>query len=98
MLSWLLVLLADATITLLLRLAAGEPVTQAHHRHFYQRAVDSGIGVHAIVGRVFLTNIALVVLATLSVRTSSRTVQAGALAADSVSVGLLLFHFTRGKQ
>ena len=34
--------LADTTITLLRRLIAGEPVTQAHRKHFYQRALDGG--------------------------------------------------------
>ena len=31
--------LADATITLLRRFAAGEPIMQAHRSHFYQRAI-----------------------------------------------------------
>jgi len=31
---------ADATITLLRRLANGEPILQAHRSHFYQRAMD----------------------------------------------------------
>src|ERR1700749_3030711 len=54
LLGWLLILLAnrylvaalllplyyvaDATITLLRRFVEGEPVTQAHRSHFYQRA------------------------------------------------------------
>ena len=45
--------LADATITLLRRLANGEPVMQAHRSHFYQRAMDGGFSVYQIVGRVF---------------------------------------------
>ena len=39
--------LADATITLLRRLANGEPVWQAHRSHFYQRAMDNGFSVYA---------------------------------------------------
>ena len=39
--------LADATITLLRRLAKGEPVWQAHRSHFYQRATDNGFSVYA---------------------------------------------------
>ena len=39
--------LADATITLLRRLARGEPVWQAHRTHFYQLATDRGFTVIA---------------------------------------------------
>ena len=49
--------LADATITLLRRLANGEPVMQAHRSHFYQRATDGGFSVYQIVGRVFAANV-----------------------------------------
>ena len=52
--------LADATITLLRRLAHGEPVLQAHRSHFYQRAMDGGFSVYQVVGRVLLLNIALI--------------------------------------
>ena len=48
--------LADATITLLRRLANGEPIMQAHRSHFYQRAMDGGFSVYQIVGRVFALN------------------------------------------
>jgi UDP-N-acetylmuramyl pentapeptide phosphotransferase/UDP-N-acetylglucosamine-1-phosphate transferase len=58
--------LADATITLIRRLAAGEPFWQAHRSHFYQRAGDLGFSVPGIVGRVFLTNLALAGLAFLT--------------------------------
>src|SRR5262245_11395938 len=37
--------LADATLTLMRRLAAREPVWQAHRTHFYQRATDNGFTV-----------------------------------------------------
>lgn len=90
--------LADATITLLRRLANGEPILQAHRRHFYQRAVDSGAGIYGVIGRVFIINIALVALATLTVLTPSRLAQAAAVAAGFSLVGLLLFHFARGRR
>ena len=51
--------LADATITLLRRFVNGEPVMQAHRSHFYQRALDNGLTVYQIVGRVFAVNIVL---------------------------------------
>ncbi len=55
--------LADASVTLIRRVAAGEPFWQAHRSHFYQRAGDRGFSVPEIVGRVFLTNLALAGLA-----------------------------------
>jgi UDP-N-acetylmuramyl pentapeptide phosphotransferase/UDP-N-acetylglucosamine-1-phosphate transferase len=58
--------LADATITLLRRLIKGEHILQAHRSHFYQRALDGGLGVYQIVGRVFLVNIALAGFGALS--------------------------------
>ena len=54
---------ADATITLLRRLANGEPIMQAHRTHFYQRAIDGGFSVMQIVGRVFALNVVLALLA-----------------------------------
>ena len=90
--------LADATITLLYRLVAGESIMQPHRRHFYQCAVDSGVGVYTIVGHVFLVNIALVALATLTVLAPAPATQAAALAAGSLLVAWLLFHFARGKR
>ena len=90
--------LADATITLVRRFMAGEPIMQAHRRHFYQCAVDSGVGVYTIVGHVFLVNIALVALATLTVLAPAPATQAAALAAGSLLVAWLLFHFARGKR
>jgi UDP-N-acetylmuramyl pentapeptide phosphotransferase/UDP-N-acetylglucosamine-1-phosphate transferase len=58
--------LADASVTLIRRVALGEPFWQAHRSHFYQRACDLGFTVPAIVARVFLTNLALAGLAFLT--------------------------------
>jgi UDP-N-acetylmuramyl pentapeptide phosphotransferase/UDP-N-acetylglucosamine-1-phosphate transferase len=52
--------LADATITLLRRLLRGEQVWQAHREHFYQRAVQRGLGHAAVVHRVIAANIVLI--------------------------------------
>jgi UDP-N-acetylmuramyl pentapeptide phosphotransferase/UDP-N-acetylglucosamine-1-phosphate transferase len=52
--------LADATITLLRRLARREPVWEAHRRHFYQRAVQRGFGHAAVVRRVIAADVLLV--------------------------------------
>jgi UDP-N-acetylmuramyl pentapeptide phosphotransferase/UDP-N-acetylglucosamine-1-phosphate transferase len=85
--------LADATITLLRRLAAGEPVWQAHRRHFYQRALDGGLGVYQIVGWVFLVNMALVGLALLTVFKATLVAQLVSLALGALLVGALLLSF-----
>ena len=55
--------LADATITLLRRLVRGERVWQAHREHFYQRAVQHGLGHAAVVRRVIAANIVLIACA-----------------------------------
>lgn len=52
--------LADATITLLRRLVRGEPVWRPHREHFYQRAVQRGLGHDAVVRRVIAVNIVLI--------------------------------------
>ena len=51
--------IADATLTLLRRIAKREPFWQAHRAHFYQRATDRGLSVSEIVARVFAINLAL---------------------------------------
>ncbi len=52
--------LADATITLLRRLARRERVWEPHRRHFYQGAVQRGFGHAAIVERVIAADIVLI--------------------------------------
>jgi UDP-N-acetylmuramyl pentapeptide phosphotransferase/UDP-N-acetylglucosamine-1-phosphate transferase len=51
--------LADATITLLRRMARGERFMEAHRSHFYQKATVNGLTVTGVVARVALVNIAL---------------------------------------
>jgi len=87
--------LADATITLLRRFAIGQPVTQAHRSHFYQRALDGGLSVYQIVARVFAANITLATLAALSVLCRSSSVTIAALAAGGAVIGALLWSFGR---
>jgi UDP-N-acetylmuramyl pentapeptide phosphotransferase/UDP-N-acetylglucosamine-1-phosphate transferase len=89
--------LADATITLLRRLARGEPFWQAHRTHFYQRATDRGLSVSQIVARVFAVNVGLVVLAVLTVLWPSALSAAAALTGATALVAWLLFSFTRGQ-
>jgi UDP-N-acetylmuramyl pentapeptide phosphotransferase/UDP-N-acetylglucosamine-1-phosphate transferase len=89
--------LADATITLLRRTANGEPILQAHRSHFYQRAMDGGLRVYQVVGRVFLLNIALIGLAVTTLLTASYLLHGAALIAGCVLVGLLLYRFAAAK-
>ena len=90
--------LADATITLVRRVARGEPVWQAHRTHFYQRATDNGFTVLEIVTRVLLVNLALATLALFSVAAPGVIVSLLALAAAIAIVAWLLVTFARGKR
>jgi UDP-N-acetylmuramyl pentapeptide phosphotransferase/UDP-N-acetylglucosamine-1-phosphate transferase len=85
--------LADATITLLRRLINGEPVTQAHRSHFYQRALDNGFSVYQIVGRVFAVNIVLAGCAAATILNISPMLQMTTVAVGFALVGALLWTF-----
>jgi UDP-N-acetylmuramyl pentapeptide phosphotransferase/UDP-N-acetylglucosamine-1-phosphate transferase len=89
--------LADATLTLARRIAAGERVWQAHRTHFYQRATDRGFSVTAIVGRVFAVNVALAALAVVSVALPAWWIDLAALAVGAALVAGLLAAFVRGR-
>jgi UDP-N-acetylmuramyl pentapeptide phosphotransferase/UDP-N-acetylglucosamine-1-phosphate transferase len=52
--------LADATLTLLRRLARGEAMWRAHREHFYQRAVQGGLSHAGVALRVALADAVLV--------------------------------------
>ena len=90
--------IADATITLFRRLFNGKTITQAHRSHFYQRATDGGFSVYEIVGRVFVTNVVLALLAISTMVTASRELHLGALVAGCLLVAVLLWRFERGKR
>jgi UDP-N-acetylmuramyl pentapeptide phosphotransferase/UDP-N-acetylglucosamine-1-phosphate transferase len=85
--------LADATITLLRRLVNGEPLTQAHRSHFYQRALVGGSSVNQIVGRVFAVNVILAGFAAVTIFDNAPLVQITMLAAGCTLVGALLYIF-----
>src|SRR6266446_2309554 len=88
---------ADSSITLLLRLARGERITEAHRTHFYQLAVVRGLSVMTVVRSVFAVNLVLAVLAALSIRMSSAAFDLLALAAGAALVTALLVMMWRGK-
>ena len=87
--------LADASVTLIRRVAAGEPFWQAHRSHFYQRAGDRGFSVPDIVGRVFLTNLALAGLAFLTAVKHDPFVITVSLLMGGALVAWLLASFAR---
>ncbi len=81
--------LADATITLLRRLLAGEAIWQPHRSHFYQRAALA-LGGHApVLWRVMALNAALLALALASLRWPLAAVVAGVVVIGAI---LLLLH------
>jgi UDP-N-acetylmuramyl pentapeptide phosphotransferase/UDP-N-acetylglucosamine-1-phosphate transferase len=89
--------LADATITLGQRLYAGERVWEAHRSHFYQRATARGFTVFEVVARVFIVNVALVLLAAATVWRPSAITSLLALTLAGALVGWLLTSFARGR-
>ena len=89
--------IADATVTLLRRLRAGENIWQAHRSHFYQRALDR-FTVREIVGQVFVLNLLLASLATATVLAPSPLMIFGALALGTLLVAGLLWRFASGRR
>lgn len=87
---------ADATITLIRRLANGENIMQAHRAHFYQRALDRGFSVPQVLYRVFAVNVGLVVLAIAAVWVPSPVVQIGTLTLGTALVAGLLINLSQG--
>jgi UDP-N-acetylmuramyl pentapeptide phosphotransferase/UDP-N-acetylglucosamine-1-phosphate transferase len=89
--------LADATLTLFRRIAAGEQFWDAHRSHFYQRATDNGFSVKQVVTDVFLLNLLLAALALSSVAIGSTAVDVAALIAGAVAVMGVLIRFSRSR-
>jgi UDP-N-acetylmuramyl pentapeptide phosphotransferase/UDP-N-acetylglucosamine-1-phosphate transferase len=87
--------LADATLTLLRRLARGERIWVAHRSHFYQQATVNGFSVLQVSGLVFGVNAVLAALALVAACASSWLVQSLLLAAGAMLVGLMLWRFAR---
>ena len=87
--------LADATVTMLRRLLAGEKIWAAHRSHFYQRATDNGFTVISVVGNVFRLNLGLAALAIISTLTPSLASKILLLAAGAVATAWLMFKFSK---
>jgi UDP-N-acetylmuramyl pentapeptide phosphotransferase/UDP-N-acetylglucosamine-1-phosphate transferase len=89
---------ADSSITLLRRVARGERITEAHRTHFYQLAIVRGFSVMTVVQAVFAVNLALAVLAALSIRVASAAFDLVALAGGGALVTALLVMMWRGRR
>jgi UDP-N-acetylmuramyl pentapeptide phosphotransferase/UDP-N-acetylglucosamine-1-phosphate transferase len=87
--------LADATITLLRRMARREPFWAAHRSHFYQRATDNGFTVSEVVSQVFVLNVGLATLAIASTMFSALPAKLVLLAAGCAAVAGLIYRFSR---
>ncbi len=85
----------DATLTLLRRLARRERVWEAHRSHFYQQATTNGHAVLAVVTQVAGLNLALVLLAGLTLLLPMPWAQLVCLAAAVLLTALLLRRFAR---
>jgi UDP-N-acetylmuramyl pentapeptide phosphotransferase/UDP-N-acetylglucosamine-1-phosphate transferase len=86
--------LADATITLLRRLARSERVWEAHRHHFYQQAIDrNGFSVTAVVAHVFILNVVLAGLALATILWPAWPLQLGAVLAGVALVAAVLRRF-----
>jgi UDP-N-acetylmuramyl pentapeptide phosphotransferase/UDP-N-acetylglucosamine-1-phosphate transferase len=88
---------ADATVTLVLRLVRRENLLRAHRSHFYQLATDRGYSVAEVVTTVFITNVALAFLAIMTIGQTSLEAHAVALALAAMAVLVALVRFARGK-
>lgn len=89
--------IADATITLLRRLTAGERIWQAHRTHFYQRARSGGMSTMDVVVRVFAVNCGLAALAVVSVAIGTLAASVATLALGAGLVAWLILRFASGK-
>ncbi|HEU0081281.1 MAG TPA: glycosyltransferase family 4 protein [Bradyrhizobium sp.] len=87
--------LADATVTLLRRIAGRERIMDAHRSHFYQRATDNGFTVLGVVREVFVLNLGLAALAILSVFTTSVAARLALLLIGTGAVVIVLRRFSR---
>jgi UDP-N-acetylmuramyl pentapeptide phosphotransferase/UDP-N-acetylglucosamine-1-phosphate transferase len=86
---------ADATITLLRRIARREPFWVAHRSHFYQRATDNGFTVLQVVSEVFTLNLALAALAALSIKAPASAATYALMALGAAAVVSVMMRFSR---
>jgi UDP-N-acetylmuramyl pentapeptide phosphotransferase/UDP-N-acetylglucosamine-1-phosphate transferase len=89
--------LADASLTLLRRLIAGEHLFSAHRTHFYQRAVAVGLSVPQVTARVWVLGLLLASLAIAAVLADSRAADLLCLGLGIAATGYVLLALSRGR-
>ncbi len=87
--------LADATVTLLRRMAKRERFWAAHRSHFYQRATVNGYTVPRVIGEVAMLNAILAFLAIVAVFVKTPTGGLAMLLLGAAAVGAVLVRFSR---
>ena len=87
--------LADATITLLRRIARRETFWAAHRFHFYQQATKNGFTARRVVAEVFALNVVLAALAIISVDADSSLIDGLTTGAGAAAVTWQLYRFGR---
>ena len=90
--------LADATLTLIRRIVAGEPILSAHRTHYYQRATAQGLSVPHVTRRIFLLGLLLAGLAVASAVADLLQVDLICLGLGAMFTGLVLNGLARGTQ
>jgi UDP-N-acetylmuramyl pentapeptide phosphotransferase/UDP-N-acetylglucosamine-1-phosphate transferase len=88
---------ADATLTLLRRIVAGEAFFSPHKTHFYQRAVTQGLRVPQVTARVFLLGLLLAFLAVVTAIARSLPVDILFLIVGVLATALMLLALARGR-
>lgn len=86
---------ADATVTVIMRMIAGEPIFASHSRHAYQVARRRGWSVLRIIGRVSALNVFVALCALAGALTSGILVTDIAFLFAAAAVGLILWRFRR---
>ncbi|WFU19026.1 glycosyltransferase family 4 protein [Bradyrhizobium sp. CB3481] len=89
--------LADATVTLLRRIARREPFWEGHRSHFYQRATENGFSVSRVVSEVFALNVVLAALAIGAAMTSSATFAVLLFVIGAAATAFLMHRFSRAR-
>jgi UDP-N-acetylmuramyl pentapeptide phosphotransferase/UDP-N-acetylglucosamine-1-phosphate transferase len=92
-----LYILADATVTLTRRAAAGESILTAHRSHFYQRAVVAGLTVPQVTARVFILGMMLAFFAVTAALTPSLTIDLILLLGGASATALTLYRLGQGR-
>ncbi|MET0689120.1 MAG: glycosyltransferase family 4 protein [Methyloceanibacter sp.] len=90
--------LADATLTLIRRNLAGEPILSAHRTHYYQRATAQGLSVPQVTKRIFLLGLLLAGLAVASAVADLLPVDFICLVLGALLTGLVLKGLARCTQ